>query len=231
MYAIDVSDGLGDGFVRKKKWNRLKDFISDINSGLFKDVRSNYMVYNIEPRFMESLDGCDRNTEYFLTADDCLCGTNPLTRSAKAGCSVNGPTQQESVEDWGAHGPRTGHALDIARTVYFKENLNLFKNVIFLISHKESTDNLKMAEVNLKKDGISLVDIELGDRHDLRKKHYIPEQRIYRRSTVEQRNYRRSNSEENALDEHKVKVSLKKLQQTLRNIVGRVCKSQTDEGI
>ncbi|XP_047142347.1 uncharacterized protein LOC101236314 isoform X1 [Hydra vulgaris] len=218
LYAIDVSDGLGDGFIRKKKWNRLKDFISDINNSLFKDVRSNFMVYNIEPRFMESLDGCDKNTEYFLTADDCLCFTNPFTLSAKAGCSVNGPTQHESVEDWGAKGPRTGRALDIARTVFFKENLNTFKNVIFLISHKQSTDDLKLAEINLKKDGISLVDIELGDRHDLRKKQFIPKQRLYRRS----------NTEENILDEHKVKVSLKKLQQTLRNIVGRVCKSQTD---
>jgi len=226
LYAIDVSDGLGAGPLRTKRWNRLKQFIDNINKDVLHRVRQHYMVYNIEPRFISSLSGCDKETEYFMTADDCLCGD--YARDDIAGCSVNAPTHDESVEDWGSSGPRTGHALEKARKLFFAKDLNKFKNVIFLISHKESSDELENAENNLKKEGISLVDIELGDRHDLRRRSYIPH---HARNYVHHMRYRirRNSNDEGIPDQHKMKVSLKKLQATLRNIVGKVCKANTED--
>ncbi|XP_057294387.1 uncharacterized protein LOC130622945 isoform X2 [Hydractinia symbiolongicarpus] len=225
LYAIDVSDGLGAGPIRKKRWNRLKEFIGSINRDVIHNVRHHFMVYNIEPRFLKTFDTCDKDTEYFMTADECLCSKKDRI-SSSSGCSVNNPTMGESMEDWGTSGPRTGQALTRARKEFFAKDIHKYKNVIFLISHKDSMDSVEKAENDLKRDGISLVDIELGDRHDLKRRNIVQKVRHrhnHRRSDIE------NDSSSPSQDEHKMKVSLKKLQTTLRNIVGKVCKAQTDD--
>ena len=230
LYAIDVSDGLGEGPVRATRWNRLKEFIYSINNEVIHGVRHHFMVYNVEPRFLNSLDHCDKETEYFTTADECLCKQSARTLNQNGGCSVNMPTQGENVEDWGRDGPLTGQALQKARKYFFSKKLNKYKNIIFLISHKDSADPLLTAENDLKKDGISLVDIELGDRHDLRRRDYISRAYIHHvQHRLDYSRQRRSHHDDGIPDEHKMKISLLKLQTTLRNIVGKVCKSPTEE--
>ena len=185
LYAIDVSRGLGEGLDRSKRWNRLKNFISTLTKSVIPGVKHSFMVYNVEARFLNHLDGCDRATEYFTTADDCLCKKR-MTEPA-AGCSVNAPAPGESMEDWGKTGPRTGNALQTARKMYFEPDLDSYKNIIFLITHKESADDMLLPENDLKRVGINLIDIELADRRDLRKKSNIPQNRKINTSSMQRR--------------------------------------------
>ena len=178
MYVIDVSEGMGRGTSRVRRWSRLKDFIQNINVNLLAGVEHQYMVYNIEPRILDSLDKCDRSTELFTIADDCLCNSRYQQISPPqdgSGCSVNQPTMHEDMDDWGKRGPRAGKALQRAKQMYFSKDNEKYKNVILLLSHKQSADDIERIERNLKASGISLIDIELGQRHDLRrKKSFIP---------------------------------------------------------
>lgn len=186
LYAIDVSRGLGEGLDRSKRWNRLKSFISTLTKSVIPGVKHSFMVYNIEARFLNHLDGCDRATEFFTTADDCLC--KKRMTEPTAGCSVNAPAPGESMEDWGKTGPRTGNALQTARKMYFEPDLDGYKNIIFLITHKESTDDMLLPENDLKRVGINLIDIELAERRDLRKKSNIPQNRKINTSSIHGRN-------------------------------------------
>ena len=200
LYVIDVSEGMGRGTQRLRRWSRLKDFIDNINVNLLAGVEHQYMVYNVEPRILGSLDKCDRSTELFTIADDCLCNSRYQMVTPPAdgsGCSVNQPTRQEDLDDWGKRGPRAGKALQRAKQVYFNKDNDKYKNVILLLSHKQSADDIERIERNLKASGISLIDIELGQRHDLRKKKSEiphpppsaanggnPHQRIHKRSVM-----------------------------------------------
>ena len=164
---------MGRGTSRVRRWSRLKDFIQNINVNLLAGVEHQYMVYNIEPRILDSLDKCDRSTELFTIADDCLCNRRYQQIAPPqdgSGCSVNQPTQHEDMDDWGKRGPRAGKALLHAKQMYFNEDNEKYKNVILLLSHKQSADDIERIERNLKASGISLIDIELGQRHDLRRK-------------------------------------------------------------
>ena len=164
---------MGRGTSRVRRWSRLKDFIQNINVNLLAGVEHQYMVYNIEPRILDSLDKCDRSTELFTIADDCLCNSRYQQISPPqdgSGCSVNQPTMHEDMDDWGKRGPRAGKALQRAKQLYFSKDNEKYKNVILLLSHKQSADDIERIERNLKASGISLIDIELGQRHDLRRK-------------------------------------------------------------
>ena len=196
-----MSRGLGEGLDRSKRWNRLKSFISTLTKSVIPGVKHSFMVYNIEARFLNHLDGCDRATEYFTTADDCLCKKR-MTEPA-AGCSVNAPAPGESMEDWGKTGPRTGNALQTARKMYFEPDLDNYKNIIFLITHKESADDMLLPENDLKRVGINLIDIELAERRDLRKKSNIPQNRKINTSSR-----RRKNSKVNLNTNNKVHKSI-----------------------
>ena len=229
LYAIDVSDALGDGTDRSKRWLRLRNFLDDINRDVLHGIQTKYVVYNTEPRFLDKLSPCDKATEYFLTGDECLCNKRAIDAGSQV-CSVNVPSRAERVEDWGLPGPRTGEALEMARKYYFQDNLAKYKNLVFLISHKTPTDDIAGAESNLKKDGISLIDIELGDRHDLRRRSEISSP--YKDIRIRLRERRSSEKEEAIPRDHKMKVSLKKLQVTLRGIVTKVCQSnRRDESL
>ncbi|XP_066925026.1 uncharacterized protein [Clytia hemisphaerica] len=328
LYVIDVSEGMGRGTQRLRRWSRLKDFIQNINVNLLKGVEHEYMVYNIEPRIIDGLDKCDRTTELFTIADDCLCNKKYHITSDGNGCSVNQPVLRENMDDWGKVGPRAGKALQRAKEMYFSKEKEKYKNVILLLSHKQSADDIERIERDLKASGISLIDIELGQRHDLRRKSVIPhppgyvkvrrskrsvfvpthssqtvavvnkygktllrrysvmnnnkrnvitprkrsfipgvkhselktkrasvkrkshkkeEIEILRKQTISVEPLRRRNNiprshiinktqagtkksiDSSVDDTHKVKVSLKKLTQTLKDIIGKVCTSNSDE--
>lgn len=270
LYAVDVSQGMGVGTSRQKRWNRLKDFMKNINNQVIKGVETDVMVYNIEPRILNDADHCDEMTEYFVTADQCLCNKkyNIYTRS---GCTVNGPADKENRDDWGKLGPRTGVALKQAKELYFEKDRDKYKNIILLLSHQTSTDDVESAEKELRRSGISLVDIELGQRHDLRKRTFIPRagsrrdivlrkhpvysklqrrqfirhrqkqltQRERDNSDIVHRKTKRTSGEREPImtatsnssdnEQHRMKVSLKKLSDTLRTIISKVCKTKSTD--
>lgn len=293
LYAVDVSDAMGVGLSRQRRWNRLKQFIKNINDNVIKGVRSDVMVYNVEPRILESMDNCDKQSEYFVTADQCLCNKQYDIHSiAQSGCTVNGPGKNENLDDWGKPGPRTGVALKQANKRFFSKDREKYKNVVLLLSHKRSQDDVESAEKELKNNGISLIDIELGQRHDLKKRNFIPsatkrfemlgEENRQQRQQQEQKlrelqqtfqqikeqpyqtqdqrqqiekaqpqqqqqqlqqqqrrqqnkvhkQMKRTSGEQNDAipsnekDQHRMKVSLKKLSDTLRSIISKVCKTK-----
>lgn len=300
LYAVDVSEGMGTGALRQKRWTRLKQFIKNINNEVVPGVQSDVMVYNVEPRILVNMDNCDKQTEYFLTADQCLCNKDyAISSNARSGCTVNGPTTNENLDDWGKTGPRTGVALKEANKRFFNKDREKYKNVVLLLSHKRSQDDVESAEKELKNNGISLIDIELGQRHDLRKRTFIPRlrhdlyanekqlrlpqqeriqqvekrqlrqqfeqqqhiahqqqhenfehQRVQKRDNIPHYQYqsnenlehafrktKRTSGEQNdivpnnitANEQHRMKVSLKKLSDTLRSIISKVCKTKSNQ--
>jgi len=183
---------MGRGTSRKRRWSRLKDFINNINVNLLKGVEHEYMVYNIEPRILDDLASCDKATELFTIADECLCNKKFQITSDGSGCSVNQPTNHENMEDWGKTGPMAGKALQKAKKMYFSKDNEKYKNVILLLSHKQSADDIERVERDLKASGISLIDIELGQRHDLKRKSEIPRPLNSDQQLVRHKNVRRS---------------------------------------
>ena len=240
VYAIDVSEGLGSGLERGRKWNKLSNFIGKISKGFAKGVSQNYMVYNLEPRFIKELNGCDEDTEYFTLADDCLCDSRSRIDNNPNGCSVNAPEKSENIEDWGLKGPRTGEALKRVHN-YFKhdQSLNKFKNLVILVSYQDSTDDITDAERSLKRDGISLVNIDFGVHNNIKRNNivhphgwrqsphgwglrhifHIPEFQI-----PEFERIKRNKVEDSIPKDHKFKVSFKSFRNSLGKIITKVCR-------
>ncbi len=204
LYAIDVSEGIGTGPARKKRWDHLKRFLHTVNDKITQGGNMGYVVYDSEPRFVSQLEPCDEKTEYFVTSGECLC--DKRAKSYKAGqssCTTHAPTPDESLEDWGAQGPRTAKALQMARQ-YFKDDVfKDSKKLIVLLTHQASTDDVTSVEKELKNDSISLVDIEIGERHNIRK--------------------RSSNFDEVIPRDHQMEVSFHKLDHAIEKIVRKIC--------
>ena len=176
IYAIDVSEGLGLGHERKRRWLRLKEFLNNVNKRIIGNGNKGYIVYDIEPRYLTSLEPCDDLTEYFVTKGECLCDKKSASyRRGETSCSTHSPTKEESVDDWGAEGPRTGVALEMAKRMFNEDELKHSKKLVVLVTHRSSADDVTAVENDLKDEGISLVDIEIGDRHNLRKRSKIPQ--------------------------------------------------------
>lgn len=235
VYAIDVSEGLGSGLERGKKWSKLNNFINKISKGFANGVIQKFMVYNVEPRFLRELNGCDEDTEYFTLADDCLCDAKSHIGNPN-GCSVNAPLRTESIEDWGLQGPRTGLALKRVHD-YFKSNhsLSRYKNLVILVSYQDSADDITDAERSLKRDGISLVNIDFGMHSNMRRNFISHKPGWGLRHTLRHNLHgpifrmKRNRIEDSIPKEHKFKVSFKSFRNSLGKIIKKVCKADNSK--
>eukprot|EP00794_Sanderia_malayensis_P014145 gene14144-15622_t len=204
MYVVDVSEGIGTGPARKKRWNHLKRFLSTVNGKIAQGGNAGYIVYDSEPRYISNLEPCDEMTEYFITSSECLCDTHSSAyRHGQTSCTTHAPTLDESLEDWGAQGPRTAKALQLARRHFKDDAVGGAKKLIVLLTHQSSTDDVTATEKDLKNDGISLVDIEVGERHNLKKRSAVLDDVIPR--------------------DHQLQVSFYKLDKAIENIVKKIC--------
>ena len=204
IYAIDVSEAIGTGPSRKRKWDHLKRFLRNVNDKIAHGGSMGYVVYDSEPRFVSNLEPCDEATEYFVTSGDCLCDrTSTSYKLGRSTCSTHAPTLDENIEDWGKEGPRTGRALEMARKHFRNDVAGNAKKLIVLLTHQASTDDVTAAEKELKDESISLVDIEIGERHNLRK--------------------RSSDFGDVIPRDHQMEVSFYKLDRAIENIVTKIC--------
>ena len=207
LYVIDVSDAIGTGPTRQRKWNHMKRFLRSVDDRVTHGGNLGYIVYDSEPRFVSNLEPCDEQTEYFVTNGECLCDQRSSSfRKGKSSCSTHAPTQDESIEDWGKVGPRTAKALNLAQKLFKDESLGDSKKLVVLVTHQASTDDVTGAERSLKDDSISLVDIEIGERHNIKK---------------------RSNSFDDVIPrDHQMEVSFYKLDKAIENIFMKICKEK-----
>ena len=207
LYAIDVSDAIGTGPTRQRKWNHMKRFLHSVNEKVIHGGSMGYIVYDTEPRFLSNLEPCDEKTEYFVTSGECLCDRKAASfREGKSSCSTHAPTEDESVEDWGKEGPRTAKALNYAESILKNETLGDSKKLVVLVTHEASTDDVTGAERSLKENSISLVDIEIGERHNIEK---------------------RSNRFDDVIPrDHQMEVSFYKLDKAIENIFTKICREK-----
>lgn len=207
LYLIDVSDAIGTGPTRQRKWNHMKRFLQSVNDKVTHGGNMGYIVYDIEPRYLSQLSPCDEKTEYFVTSGECLCDRRAASfHEGKSTCSTHAPTEEENLEDWGKQGPRTAKALELAQKIFQNESTSDLKKLVVLVTHQASTDDVTGAERSLKDDSISLVDIEIGERHNIKK---------------------RSNKFDDVIPrDHQMEVSFHKLDNAIENIFMKICKEK-----
>ncbi|XP_065055199.1 uncharacterized protein LOC135683775 isoform X1 [Rhopilema esculentum] len=207
LFLIDVSDAIGTGPTRQRKWNHMKRFLRSVNDRVTHSGTMGYIVFDTEPRFLHHLEPCDEKTEYFVTNGECLCDHRaPSYVQGRSSCSTHAPTADENVEDWGKQGPRTAKALQLAQRYFQDPMFGDSKKLVVLITHQASTDDVSAAERSLKDDSISLVDIEIGERHNIKK---------------------RSNTFDDVIPrDHQMEVSFYKLDKAIENIFMKICKEK-----
>ena len=186
----------------------MKRFLRSVNDRVTHGGNLGYIVYDTEPRYISELEPCDEKTEYFVTSSECLCDRKASSyHMGRSSCSTHAPTEDENIEDWGKQGPRTAKALQLAQKMFQNESFGDAKKLVVLVTHQASTDDVTGAERSLKDDSISLVDIEIGERHNIKK---------------------RSNRFDDVIPrDHQMEVSFHKLDKAIENIFVKICK-ETD---
>ena len=131
-----------------------------------------------------------------------------------------------------SQGPRTGLALKDVHN-YFRSNHSLgrYKNLVILVSYQDSADDISEAERSLKKDGISLVNIDFGLHNSnlKRRRDFIQRPHTLRRGSGfhgASHRFKRNRIEDSIPKEHKFKVSFKSFRNSLGKIIKKVCKAE-----